>query len=223
MPMFNFKQSCICLFVYLCICVFVFGSQVSGGGWVDSGCHKLSENIWFVWSKWSYNGDMEGCDACGRTDNGRRNVKIELEFWTQNSQKTQYGLKARMFNSDLNFRDPFGFSLSLSPSKHFSTVTCQRKLLQKMLMLRISFHSHTSVIVDSTGPLVVCLNFVEPAGKQFLTEKNRKLCKWKCTYICGTDAKLQVHLVRPAPSFKNETLKWAMRIKHKLYFNYWDW
>ena len=23
---------------------------------VDSGCHKLSENIWFVWSKRSYNG-----------------------------------------------------------------------------------------------------------------------------------------------------------------------
>ena len=39
-------------------------------------------------------------------------------------------------------------------------------------------------------------------------------------YICGTDAKLQVHLVRPAPSFKNETLKWAMRIKHKLHFNH---
>ena len=39
-------------------------------------------------------------------------------------------------------------------------------------------------------------------------------------YICGTDAKLQVHLVRPAPSFKNETLKWAMRIKHKLHSNH---
>ena len=50
--------------------------------------------------------------------------------------------------------------------------------------------------------------------------KNRKLWKWICTYICGTDAKLQVHLVRPAPSFKNETLKWAMRIKHKLHFNH---
>ena len=65
---------CLCatltkaVFVYLCICVFVFGSQVSGGGWVDSGCHKLSENIWFVWSKMSYSGDMEGCHACARTD-----------------------------------------------------------------------------------------------------------------------------------------------------------
>ena len=27
---------------------------------MDSGRHKLSENIWFVWSKMSYNGDMEG-------------------------------------------------------------------------------------------------------------------------------------------------------------------
>jgi len=34
-----------------------------------------------------------------------------------------------------------------------------------------NFISHTSVIVDSTGPLVVGLKFVEPAGKQFLTEK----------------------------------------------------
>ena len=52
---------------------------------MDSGCHKLSENTWFVGS---YNGDKVGCDACPRTD-GRtdgRNVKIELEFWTQNSQ-----------------------------------------------------------------------------------------------------------------------------------------
>ena len=57
-----------------------------GSGSVDSGCHQLSENIWFVWSKMSYSGDMEGCHACGRTDDGR-NVKIELEFWKQNSQK----------------------------------------------------------------------------------------------------------------------------------------
>ena len=35
----------------------------------------------------SYSGDMEGCHACARTDNGRRNMKIELEFWKQNSQK----------------------------------------------------------------------------------------------------------------------------------------
>ena len=52
---------------------------------MDSACHKLSENAWFVWSKWSYNGDKVGCDACPRTD-GQRNVKIGLEFWTQNSQ-----------------------------------------------------------------------------------------------------------------------------------------
>ena len=58
---------------------------MSGGGWVDSGCYKLSENIWFVWSEMSYSGDMEGCHACGHTD-GQRNVKIELEFWKQNSQ-----------------------------------------------------------------------------------------------------------------------------------------
>ena len=66
---------------------------------MESGRHKLSENICFVWSKMSYSGDMEGCHACARTTDGRvglggtvaltddgRNVKIGLEFWKQNSQ-----------------------------------------------------------------------------------------------------------------------------------------
>ena len=50
---------------------------------MDSGCHKLSENIWFVWSGRSYSGEKVGCHACPRTD-GRRNVKIGLEFRKQN-------------------------------------------------------------------------------------------------------------------------------------------
>ena len=45
---------------------------------MDSGCHKLSENIWFVWFRTPHSGEKVGCDACGRTDDG--NVKIELEF-----------------------------------------------------------------------------------------------------------------------------------------------
>ena len=67
------------------VCV---GDGGVGSGSVDSGCHQLSENIWFVWSKMSYSGDMEGCHACARTttDNDGRNVKIELEFWKQNLQ-----------------------------------------------------------------------------------------------------------------------------------------
>ena len=48
------------------------------GGSVDSGCHKLSENIWFVWSRTPYSGEKVGCDACGRRTDG--NVKIGLEF-----------------------------------------------------------------------------------------------------------------------------------------------
>ena len=35
---------------------------------MGSGRHKLSENIWFVWSIMSYNGDIDGCHACPRTD-----------------------------------------------------------------------------------------------------------------------------------------------------------
>ena len=62
------------------------GSGVSGwwvSGWV-SGRHMPSENIWFVWSKWSYSGVLVGCHLCGRTMNGR-NVKIGLKFWVLNS------------------------------------------------------------------------------------------------------------------------------------------
>ena len=34
-------------------------------GSVDGGCHKLSENIWFVWSKTSYSGDKWRCHQGG--------------------------------------------------------------------------------------------------------------------------------------------------------------
>ena len=43
------------------------------GGSVDSGCHKLSENIWFVWSKTYYEGERVRCHACGRMD---KHVKV---------------------------------------------------------------------------------------------------------------------------------------------------
>ena len=38
---------------------------------MGSGHHKLSENIWFAWSRMSYSEDMEGCHARGRTTDGR--------------------------------------------------------------------------------------------------------------------------------------------------------
>ena len=52
---------------------------------MDSGRQKFSENIWFVWSKMSYSGDMEGCHACGRTTDGRTECEdsariLETEF-----------------------------------------------------------------------------------------------------------------------------------------------
>ena len=39
---------------------------VSGGPLVDSGCHVLSENVWFVWSKTFHNGLKLRCHACER-------------------------------------------------------------------------------------------------------------------------------------------------------------
>ena len=57
------------------------------GGSVDSGCHKLSENIWFVWSKTSYIGDKVGCDACPRrTTDGRTECEDRARILKQNSQ-----------------------------------------------------------------------------------------------------------------------------------------
>ena len=50
-------------------------SVVSGS--VDSGCQKLSENIWFVWSKTSHSGDKWRCHRCG-TGRDKQQVKIEL-------------------------------------------------------------------------------------------------------------------------------------------------
>ena len=53
---------------------------------MDHGWHKLSENIWFVWSKRSYSGDKKGCDARGqRTTDGRTECEdrariLETEF-----------------------------------------------------------------------------------------------------------------------------------------------
>ena len=66
-----------------------------GDGWVvsgsvDSGCHELSENVWFVWSKASYSGDKWRCYRCGtgRTY-GQVNIGL-LSFWSVRSWVSQY-------------------------------------------------------------------------------------------------------------------------------------
>ena len=57
---------------------------------MDSGCHKLSENIWFMWSKRSYSGDKVGCESCTRTmDDG-----MELELKVENVEKEKVNKKA---------------------------------------------------------------------------------------------------------------------------------
>ena len=54
------------------------------GGSVDKGCRKLSENIWFVWSKRSYSGQKVGCHAHtrrhGQTECEDRARILETEF-----------------------------------------------------------------------------------------------------------------------------------------------
>ena len=64
---------CIYVFVYLCICVFVFvylcmrHLEISVLISLDQ---ELSENVWFIWSKTSYSGDVTMRD--GRTTNDER-------------------------------------------------------------------------------------------------------------------------------------------------------
>ena len=55
------------------VCV---GDGGVGSGSVDSGCHQLSENIWFVWSKMSYSGDMEVWSKGGGDVEMRRVMKL---------------------------------------------------------------------------------------------------------------------------------------------------
>ena len=50
-------------------------------GLVDSGNHKLSENILFVWSKTSYSGDKWRCHRCGTGRTNKQQVKIGLLIW----------------------------------------------------------------------------------------------------------------------------------------------
>ena len=49
------------------------GSVVSRS--VDSGCHNLSENIWFVWSKTCYKGEKLRCHACDTRTDGHWKVE----------------------------------------------------------------------------------------------------------------------------------------------------
>ena len=47
---------------------------------MDSGCQKLAENIWFVWSKRSYSGQNLSFHRCGQTecDVGARIMETEF-------------------------------------------------------------------------------------------------------------------------------------------------
>ena len=53
---------------------------------VDSGCHELSENLWFVWSKTSYSGDKWRCYRCGTREDSATQllicVKLSLAICT---------------------------------------------------------------------------------------------------------------------------------------------
>ena len=82
MPMFNFNQSCICVFVYL----YLGNEGVLVGELVVDvisfqkifGLCGLKCHIMEIWT------DVTLVHT--RTTDGQRNVKIELEFWKQNSQ-----------------------------------------------------------------------------------------------------------------------------------------
>ena len=49
------------------MCLYLGNEGVVVGELVMDFIYKLSENIWFVWPRVSYSGDIEGCHACPRT------------------------------------------------------------------------------------------------------------------------------------------------------------
>ena len=112
----NMLYLCICVFVfvYLCMRHLVISVLIS----LDQ---ELSENIWFVWSKTSYCGENVGCHACGRTTDGQRNVKIELEFWKQNSQYEIWTLCAVR---------SFGKISPIHPTPLFEMLTCTSSIAE---------------------------------------------------------------------------------------------
>ena len=68
-----------------------------GDGWVDSGSvdsgyHKLWENVWFIWSKTSYSEDKWRCHRCGTNkQTNKQQGKIGLlSFWSVISWVSQY-------------------------------------------------------------------------------------------------------------------------------------
>ena len=69
--------------VFVFVCVLVSFSLYLLSRSMSSPDDKLSENIWFVWSRTSYGGDKWRCHAWSRTDT---HVNIVLEFcevWTE--------------------------------------------------------------------------------------------------------------------------------------------
>ena len=61
---------------------------MSGGRWVDSGRHKLTENIWLCGLKGHIVDIWRDVTLEEDTHTHGRNVKIVLEFWKQNSQNS---------------------------------------------------------------------------------------------------------------------------------------
>ena len=91
--------------------------MVSGS--VDSGCHKLSENVWFVWSKTSYSGDVsmrDGRTTTTREDNatqpldtGRLSFAIIILVSIVRSYKQQYRRPCRI--STRQIKQSFAMSM----------------------------------------------------------------------------------------------------------------
>ena len=65
------------------------GHQVVTKWSVNSGCHKLSENIWFAWSNTCYKGEKVRCHACDTHTHGH--VKVEQYSAEAESAKMKLG------------------------------------------------------------------------------------------------------------------------------------
>ena len=120
----------------------------------------------------SYNGDMEGCHACPQTHR-RRNVKIGLEFWEQNSQKH----KSQVPSLHTSLMQVSGAQIS-----HGIGLPCGRPGAQQYFFQKKTWN----IITVQCTPRRTQIYFISPlhCSVLLLTVKGQKLALTFCSSKC---------------------------------------
>ena len=65
------------------------GPQVVIKWSVNSGCHKLSENIWFAWSNTCYKGEKVRCHACDIHTYRQTHTNVKVEQYSAEAESAK--------------------------------------------------------------------------------------------------------------------------------------